>query len=178
MALPVSFEDVSYFKRTYGGDLIITDGVIYYFPNTNLADQTNKNLSGWNRMTLYGGLLFLVDDLAIILGTAWRSQMGATMNSPLIKEAGLWRDGDSSKALQDRLDAHLTELKEQIRRPEDYSTSLPPPMRFAREDISGLSLKFTGTLKFEAHFDNHDFFVNAKRKKLLRTALGEAGFLR
>lgn len=177
MPLPMSFEDTSYFSKTCGGDLIITNGVIYYFPHTILNDEPNKPLSTWNEMTRHGGLLFLLADLLIIFGISSRSQKDATVNSPLIRNVGLWRDGDSSETLQQRLDAHLAELKKQVREPGHFGMSLPAPMRFARGDITGLSFESAGTLKFQAHFDHHDFFVNQKRMKLLQSALQEGGFL-
>jgi hypothetical protein len=175
MPLPISFEDVSYF--TYGGDLIITDGVIYYFPNTILNDEPDKALSIWNQMTRHGGLLFLLGDLLITSRTSSRSPKDTTINSARIRNVGLWRDGDSSETLQQRLDAHLSELKKQGREPGHFGMTLPAPMRFARGDIARLSFNPMGTLKFHANFDSHDFLVNPKHMKLLQTALQEGGFL-
>ena len=37
MAIPVSFDEVSYFNNQYRGDLIITQGVLYYFPHTRVV---------------------------------------------------------------------------------------------------------------------------------------------
>lgn len=121
--------------------------------------------------------MFLLGDLAITLGTTLVLEIRATSNRPLLKEGALWRDEDSSETLQKRLDAHISALKKERRRPEDFSISLPLPMRFTRDDIQELSLKFMGKLTFEAHFDKHDFFVNPKRKQTLREALRDAGFL-
>ncbi|MDQ3713011.1 MAG: hypothetical protein M3388_12450 [Acidobacteriota bacterium] len=36
MKLPISFDEVSYFNNEYRGDLIITKGVLYYFPHTRV----------------------------------------------------------------------------------------------------------------------------------------------
>ena len=177
MTLPMSFDDVAYYKRSFNGDIIITHGVMYYFPNTKLIEQKEKNLQGWNRATRYGGLLFLIGDLVVYLGTLVGAEVKATVNQSLLRNEGLWLDKDTSQSLQARLDPHISELKREKKRAEEFSSSLPLPMRFTREDIEGLSLNFMGKLVFEAHYDRHDFFVNPKRKKLLREALSEGGFL-
>ena len=39
MQLPISFDEVPYFKNQFRGDLIVTAGVIYYFPHTNVAKE-------------------------------------------------------------------------------------------------------------------------------------------
>jgi hypothetical protein len=46
MRLPVSFDDVPYFRNQFRGDLIVTDGVIYYFPHTNVAEEKNRKKFG------------------------------------------------------------------------------------------------------------------------------------
>lgn len=37
MKLPISFDDIPYFNNEYRGDLIVTKGVLYYFPHTRVA---------------------------------------------------------------------------------------------------------------------------------------------
>ena len=49
MNLPISFEEVSYFNNEYRGDLIVTKGVLYYFPHTRVnyarrADELKPSL--------------------------------------------------------------------------------------------------------------------------------------
>ncbi len=39
--IPISFDNVTYFNDTYLGDLIITQGVMYYFPHTNIEKESN-----------------------------------------------------------------------------------------------------------------------------------------
>ena len=47
MKLPVSFDEVSYFKNQYRGDLIITRGILYYFPHTRVrASRSAPELGG------------------------------------------------------------------------------------------------------------------------------------
>ena len=44
MRLPVSFDDVWYFRKEYRGDLVVTDGVLYYFPHTNATlEKARRN---------------------------------------------------------------------------------------------------------------------------------------
>ena len=42
MTLPLRITEVSYFDNAYRGDLIITRGVLYYFPWGNVALEENK----------------------------------------------------------------------------------------------------------------------------------------
>jgi len=37
MRLPVSFDEAAYYSGEYRGDLIITRGIMYYFPHTRVS---------------------------------------------------------------------------------------------------------------------------------------------
>ncbi len=167
MRLPMSFDDVPYFRHEFRGDLIITHGVIYYFPQVNVAlEEKNKR----NRSSVDFGLIALP---FVLLG-ALIKELRTTTNQPKLSEAGLWKEGEASQSLQARFDAHIAEVKKQPSLLVQYEFTLPKPMRFARADIKKLSLR--GGLKFDTEYDSHDFTVGFHRKKLLREALWEGGF--
>ena len=167
MSLPVTFDDVTYFKNEYRGDLVITRGVIYYFPHTNVALERKQKGYGASH---YHGLVAIPFELLIAL----IKELRTTTNKPRLRKLGLWIDGESSQALQTRLDAHIAELKKQPPQLVRYEYSLPRPMRFTLTDIRNLSMR--GGLRFDTEYDNHDFFIGFHRKKLLREALWEGGF--
>lgn len=168
MALPMSFDDVSYFGNEYRGDLIITHGVIYYFPHTNVALE--KKQRGYNATDSLGLIALPFDILGMLI-----KEFQTTTNKPKLRELGLWRDGETSQSLQARLDAHIAEVKKQPSQLVQYEYSLPKPMRFARADIKNLSTR--GGLRFDTEYDSHDFAVGFNRSKALREALEEGGFL-
>src|SRR3989442_1530429 len=106
MSLPMTFDDVSYFGNEYRGDLVITHGIIYYFPHTNVAlERKNRGY----RATDHLGLMATPFDLLAALIRELRT----TTNKPKLRKIGLWRDGESSQSLQTRLDAHIAEVKKQ-----------------------------------------------------------------
>ncbi|MBV9210545.1 MAG: hypothetical protein JOZ52_07950 [Acidobacteria bacterium] len=168
LKLPVSFEEVPYFKHAFRGDLIITLGVIYYFPRINTSVKERKV---WHEVTRHFGLIGFGVDVVLRAGSAL---IRNTVNRSRLRKEGLWLEGDSSPALQTRLDAHIAELKRQDPQLVRYEYSLPKPMRFAVGEIKNLSTR--GGLKFETAFDQHDFSIAPHRRKLLREALWMAGF--
>jgi hypothetical protein len=169
MTLPISFDNVSYFSDEYRGDLIITPGVIYYFPHTNVALQ--KKETGYGSPAGLGLLGVLVDLISPFL-----RELVATTNRPDLRDVGLWRNGESSQNLQALLDAHIAEVKKQPPELLQYEYRVPKPMRFALAEIKNLSMH--GGLRFDAAYDSHDFSIGFRRKRLLRDALREGGFSR
>jgi hypothetical protein len=167
MSLPMTFDDVSYFGNQYRGDLVITHGIIYYFPHVNVAlENKNKVFKPTEDLGLIGIPLDLLADLI--------RELRSTTNKSRLREAGLWRTGESSQDLQARLDAHIAEVKKQPPQLFEYEFQLPKPMRFAGAEIRNLSMR--GGLRFDTEYDNHDFSIGFHRKKLLREALSEGGF--
>lgn len=187
MILPISFEEVTYFGNEYRGDLIITKGVIYYFPHTNVGyARHSQEIGGKDGLVVFE----LLGNLAPILGTVpWIHKLAdksvkagkfvkrtfrPTVNSPKIVKLGLWRKGSANEEIQKILDEYLERIKNNpFKFDED---SVPKPMRFAIEEMENISfgLKF----KFDAKFDNHDFRINLLHRGLLRKALREGGFLK
>lgn len=181
MRLPVSFDDVWYFRKEYRGDLIVTDGVLYYFPHTNAElEKARRNAPG------------AADSLAPFIGAAgevlsvglglykmgewlWRKLRGSTINRPRLKQAGLWAVGASSRDMQKLLDPHVEAARREPSRLVAYELTLPKPMRFAAAEMRDVRLRL-GVLKFETEFDQHDFTVGLRRSKLLHRALRDGGF--
>lgn len=170
MGLPVTFDNVPYFGNEYRGDLVVTHGIVYYFPHTNVALELKKR--GYKATDQMGLIAIPFDLLAALL-----KELRTTTNKPRypkLKEIDLWRVGESNQDLQARLDAYIAELKKQPSQLVKYEYTLPKPMRFARADIKNLSMR--GGLKFDTEYDSHDFAIGFHRKKLLREALLEGGF--
>lgn len=174
MTLPMSFDDVPY-SNEFRGDLIIAHGVIYYFAHTSVALERKKRGYG---ATDHLGLIALPFELLGLL----LQELRTTINQPRLRSAGLWKDGDTSKFLQERLDPIVTEKNKETRpmfqfdssKPDQYSYELPKPMRFPLADIVKISLR-RGLIVW-TEYDDHRFSIGFHRKKLLREALWEGGF--
>ena len=187
MKLPISFEEVPYFNNEYRGDLIITKGVIYYFPHTRVvAARFSHEIGGKDTaemIGLLGNLVPIIEtvpwihsaaDKSVKIGKFLKRTFKPTTNSPKIKKLNLWRGDESNENLQMILDEYISQIKkESLKFEED---SVPQPMRFALEDVENLSfgLKF----RFDGKFDNHDFRVNIIHRSQFKKALIEAGFLK
>ncbi len=186
MRIPISFDEVAYFNNAYRGDLIITEGIIYYFPHTNVEQDRYSELPGKEEVWTIGRLLgFVVPILAMsghtyaLFEILWKTSkflrrtFRPTNNRPRIREKQLWFGEDSSKILQDRLNDYIEERKKDS--PEIMELSLPRPMRFPVENVKNLKIGLKLTLDTE--FDDHDFRVNLFHRSKLKTALKEAGFV-
>lgn len=170
MSLPMTFDNVSYFGNEYRGDLVITHGIIYYFPHTNVASEKNQRRE---KLIDQVGLLAIPLDFLLTLANELRTTTNKPRH-PTLQEINLWRVGESSRNLQARLDACVAEMRGQPTQLVEYEYTLPKPMRFARADIRNLSTR--GRLRFDTEYDSHDFSIRFYRKKMLREALWEGGF--
>lgn len=185
--MPISFEEVSYFKNEYRGDLIVTSGVLYYFPHTrvNYARYADE-LGGKDGMVIFD----LLGNFAPIFGTVpWirtaadksvkagkflKRTFRPTTNAPNIRKIRLWRGSETNENLQTILDEFILQTKkDNLKFAED---SVPKPMRFAVEEVE--NVRFGLKFKFDAKYDNHDFRVNLIHRSLFKKALTEAGFLK
>jgi hypothetical protein len=102
----MTFDDVSYFGSEYRGDLVVTHGIIYYFPHINVAlERKNRGYKATDHL----GLLAIPFELLAAL----IKELQTTTNKPKLRKAGLWNEGESSQDLQARLDAHFAEVKKQ-----------------------------------------------------------------
>jgi hypothetical protein len=180
MILPVSISKVQYYKisgeYSYEGELIITDGVLYFFPFVDLEEKRfRKNMFiGGGCVWGLGAFLFALIFGAILslIGGIIKPLRLSTSHSKLRKQ-GLWSDGDSSAPLQKKLDAYIEEMKE---KKLTLSSSMPVPSRFPKEGISNLTLSLMGEMRFAAQSDRHDFSIGVVKKASVREALKEGGF--
>lgn len=187
MKLPISFEEVSYFKNEYRGDLIVTKKVLYYFPHTRVIHSRYADeLGGKEAMPLFdllgnfapvlGAVPFIrvTADKSVKLGKFLKRTFRPTTNAPRIRKLKLWRGMDTNENLQNLLDEYIEKVKkENLQFDED---SVPKPMRFAADEIENprFGLKFI----FDAKYDNHDFRVNLIHRSLFNKALKEGGFIK
>jgi hypothetical protein len=181
MRLPVSFDDVWYFRKEYRGDLVVTNGVLYYFPHTNTtlekaqrhapdpADGVTPFLGAAGEALGVGLSLYRIG------AGLWRKLRRPTINQPHLKKEGLWMVGASSRDMQALLDRRVAEARREPARLVAYELTLPKPMRFAAGEMKNARLRL-GVLRFDTEFDSHDFNAGLRRSKLLRRALREGGF--
>ena len=184
MFVPVSFDNVSYFRNEFRGDLIVTQGVIYFFPHTNLSvDKPERNYHPPATFTLFLGPVDDILHVAIAVIDRlldlrdWYSR--ATINQTRLKEKGLWPAEAASRessATQSQFDQFIKQAQQQPAPLVSYQYSLPRPMRFAVTQIRDLSLR-AGKLKFQSEFDSHDFAIGLRRRRRLQEALRESGFI-
>ena len=173
MGLPVSFDNVPYYKGAYGGDLIVTRGVLYFFPHTDLEKERDQ----YARAFSLGGFLDVVGIAGVFIHEV-RVQVRKTTNrSALLGQFSREIGGASLHMLQQELDARIASFRKQARPFAEFSSSIPGPERFTPQDVKDLSLSLTGTLTLDAHYDIHDFKVGLRWKRLLRDCLWQAGFL-
>ena len=164
MSLPIRVKNVRYKvagKYAYQGDMIITAGVMYYFPHTDLI-QRRINRAVDAMAFAAGGL---AGDFIRDLGLADFDKSA----DPLLQAEG------HSLRIQEKLDAYIAELKAK-RSSVTLSSYLPIPLRYTTNEIKNLSLTVMGSVQFEAHYDTHFYNAGFARKKVLRTSLIEAGF--
>jgi hypothetical protein len=125
--LPLSIDDVPYFNKSYSGDLIITLGVLYYFPHTDLDKDTRLKLG--QIMGLTGVLIEAVAD------------QFKSVNRSRLRKNGLWNNEDSSETLQKKLDSYIEDAKQkQLFNTFSSSSSLPHLMRFPHDEVKNLKM--------------------------------------
>ena len=164
MGLPVKFRNVHYYriagKYIFAGDLFITRGALYFFPEIDL-DQQRHEVSE-----------HLPHNLAILaVVVIYLAQRSAGSYASRID---FWSDTMGDEAFQARAMEYIHRLKTE-RAFAAFSETLPVPTRVAVSEISNLRLSWSGNLSFSAQSDTHDFNVGLLRKKSLRDALWEAG---
>lgn len=162
MSLPVKFKNVHYYRIAgryiFAGDLFVSRGAIYFFPEVDLAEQRNQSFKDVPHH--FGLAIFLI---------VYLSQK---INSYSPRNE-LWEEGMTDEQFRKKADAYIEVLKEE-RRHRSFST-LPLPTRVFAGELSDIELSTTGRLSFAAQSDKHDFNVGLIRKKRLRDALWEAG---
>jgi len=187
MRLPVSFDEAAYHNGEYRGDLIITRGIMYYFPHTRVsASHFSTEIDGADTAEAIGFIgsffvpiiaiaphLHTAADKSVKLGKLVRRVFLPTINSPRIRKANLWSGLELNEALQSKLDGYIEEVRKT--KLEFAADSVPKPMRFLASEMANVRVKFK--LKFDAGYDNHDFRVSPFRLGKFKLALREGGFL-
>jgi hypothetical protein len=155
--LPVAIDEVQYSENSYSGDLIITKKIIYYFPHTDWSKERRK------RATIFGPVF---GNLPVL----FRGK-----NNPRLRDLGLWATDDSSEVLQSKLDPYIAGLKRD-QKLEDFSSTLPLPLRFVSDEVKTVRLTMDGKLIIETSYDKHDFDIGHFQRDLLDEALRQSGF--
>lgn len=172
MTLPLRIKNVRYKvagEYAYKGDMIITEGVIYYFPHTDLVQQRiNRTVDAMSYAAagVGGGVAGVAGNLISDLG---RTDSDTSAKSLL--------NGERSNLLQEKLDAYIAEMKAK-RSSVTLSSYLPIPLRYTKDEVRNLSLTAMGSVSFDAQYDTHFYNIGLVRKGLLRAALSEGGFIR
>jgi hypothetical protein len=172
MTLPLSIDDVSYYNKAFVGDLIITPGKIYFFPHAKAERKESRAIDAASALGEHAGLIGVVIGLIV----AVVSKELRTTNKSQLHKNGMWKAYDTNEELQSRLDTYVEALK-QKQKPDDFSSSLPKPIRIASDEIVKIKTSFTGKVLIETRYDKHDFDIGFKRKKVLLEALTEGKFV-
>jgi|SRR5215813_3608945 len=164
MGLPIKFNNVHYYRiagrYTFAGDLFITRGVIYFFPEVDLAQQREEVSR------------FMPHDIALVVSMA--TYLIQKVRCPYGPNNHLWKEGITDVQFKERADACITQL-DAYRRTQAFRESLPLPTRVEANEISNLKLGMAGRLSFFAQSDTHDFNIGLIGKRRLRDALWESG---
>lgn len=166
MSLPVKFGGVHYYRIAdhyiFAGDLFIARGMLYFFPEVDLAEQRHE-ISEYlpHQLALF----------ALVVVFLTQNLKSYSSRNQLVDQ------GDSDEHFETKARAYIAQLKEE-RSQRDFGETLPLPTCVSASEVSNLKLGLTGKISFAAQSDNHDFNIGLRRKKLLRDALWEAGFLK
>src|SRR5215813_8392882 len=115
--LPVSFDEVSYYRNEYRGDLIVTRGILYYFPHTRVAaSHFSPEIGGGDVAEAIGVAgnfvpflalaphLHAAVDKSVKIGKFFGRFFLPSVNSPRIRNSKLWTGRDTNEVLQKLLD--------------------------------------------------------------------------
>src|ERR1041385_8087872 len=104
MTLPRLITQVSYFDNAYRGDLVISHGVLYYFPWVNVALEQKQTRS--DQLVR----LFPLDLAIDLAGIAIKAISHADEKSNL-EDLRLWRSDQPDEALKARLVAYMADQR-------------------------------------------------------------------
>lgn len=183
--LPISFEEVPYYNNEFRGDLIVTTGVLYFFPHTRVvANRYAAEIGGKDAAVLFGRIGMVVPgfgalakihtmmDKSVKFAKFIRRTTKPRINEPRMEFLRPYLSGSSCQKLQRLLDARITDSKfDSVSFEHD---SVPRPQRFSIDDTTNLKLGWK--LKFDARYDTHDFRVHPLQKEKLKKSLLIAGF--
>lgn len=175
--LPAVFHEVSYFDDEYRGELIVTEGCLYYIP---------VKKTGYDKVYVLGGVpdrvinfvlkFILISVMGIGVGElygsarrAWRFVRRGQIqeNLPQTKVRSFWNTSLSNDALQWQLDGYIRKKR---------AGKLMRPQRFCLDQIS--NPKFEWRFTFTTEYDQHDFGISPFHRSAFRQTLIAGGFLR
>jgi hypothetical protein len=166
MAVPIRFRNVHYYrvagKYIFAGDLFITRGQLYFFPEVDLEQQREKV-----------GHVYPHELGLFLVAVMYLAQRVGSYNS----RADFWRDGMSHSEFQTEAAAYIIDLKLRHLNHE-FGKTLPLPTHCRTAELSDVKLTSSGKLSFFAQSDTHDFNIGLRRRNQLRNALWEAGLVR
>lgn len=164
MGLPTRFRNVHYYRIAgqyiFAGDLFITRGALYFFPEVDLQAQREKVSKHVSH-----------EIALLILAIIYLTQK---ISGSYFSRIDFWEEGISDEQFQQRARAYIDRLKMK-RSTAAFAETLPVPTRVTTSEISHLKLSGTGKLSFSAQSDTHDFNIGLFSKNRLRNALWEAG---
>lgn len=164
MSIPARFRNVHYYriagKYIFAGDLFITRGALYFFPEVDLDEQ---------RQSTTGHVSSEIALIAVALVYLAQAVSGAYSS-----RIEFWEKGISDEQFQEKAKTYIDRLRME-RAQAAFSKTLPVPTRVGANEISNIKLSTTGKLSFSAQSDTHDFNIGLLKKGRLRNALWEAG---
>jgi len=164
MALPIRIRNVHYYriagKYIFAGDLFISRGQLYFFPEIDLEEQRHE-------MSRH-----LPHEISVlILGIVYLAQQ---FSGSYFSRNEFWQEGISDEKFRMEINFHIEKLTSERSRAQ-FGKTMPLPMQIGVNEISDMKLSSTGQLSFSAQSDKHDFKIGLFKKKRLRNALWESG---
>ena len=164
MSLPIRFRNVNYYriagKYIFSGDLFITRGAIYYFPEVDLDEQREKITQ------------MMPHELALLISAV--VYITQKFGGSYLSRTQFWKEGLSPEEFEKHAAHHIQHLKVE-KACASFAKTLPLPLRVSASETADMNLSPTGRLSFTAQSDRHDFRIGLSRKKRVRNALWEAG---
>jgi hypothetical protein len=161
-------------EYAYKGDLIITDGTLYYFPHTDLVEERiDKTAMAAMLILISCGVALIYRFVAPLLvdPLLGRNTPSTIELLQIIERA----EGDSTK-VREKLDEHIANLKA-VNAGSRRNLTLPLPVRFAHQDVKRVSFGLFGALRFDGKYGEEQFHAGLIGRGALRRALNEEGFV-
>ncbi len=168
--LPFKLKNIHYYGDRFAGDLIITTGVIYFFPIRDLDKEREKDQ---NHRGLLGYAIRKVKE---------NERERKYKNKSYFDQNNLWNSKADEEIIRKRLDNHIDELRSKDEiifssfLTNTKEISLPLPMRFEINSVKNIKL-LSNQLYFETVADKHNFDINPYNIRLLSDVIQKARFI-
>jgi len=173
MSLPIRISKVDYMvagSYAYRGDLIITEGIIYYVPFNHLRRGQPPDEG-----VMFGGMADgLLGAKGVGSAASPLDESIKLFDRPVLDWERLWRSNIPDRELQAVMDSYIAEVKKY---PSASADVLPVPGRYTKDDVRNLVLTALGRLKFETAYEEHTFKIGMTKKGTLQQALRDARFI-